>query len=438
LLKRIIADFHQRPFPAYTPRDLAIPADLEKIITIIGPRRAGKTYYLFQIMDEQQRRGLQRHQILYLNFEDERLELEGQHDLILEAYWELYPDLDMAETFFFFDEIQGLDKWEQFIRRMYDTVTRRIFITGSNSRFLSAEIATSLRGRSLAYEIMPLSFREYLRFREIDHQDIHSTRNTARISHAFEEYLVWGGYPELVHVEPSLKTEILHEYFNVMIWRDLVERYDIRNVSVLKYLLKRMISGFTKEFSVNKLYNELKSRGRAISKQHIYDMTDAILSVYMLGQVEKYEPSVIRREMSNKKIYLYDNGFASVTQYTFFEDRGKLLENMVFTHLRRQSDQIFFAKNAWECDFAVFFKRQPPLFIQVSHRLSSDNIRRETKGFESALKMAREGKCLLLFEEMEAGVRLPEGIEAAYVKDWLLGSETGPDVKYGKKAGAKR
>ncbi len=424
LLKRIIADFHQRPFPAYIPRDLAIPKDLDKIITIVGPRRAGKTYYLHQLMDEQQRRGLERRQMLYLNFEDERLELEGRHDLILEAYWELYPELDMAQTFFFFDEIQGLDKWEQFIRRMYDTITRRIFITGSNARFLSAEIATSLRGRSLAYEIMPLSLHEYLRFKEIDSRDMHSTRNTARISHAFEEYLVWGGYPELVSIEPSLKTEILHEYFNVMIYRDLVERYDIRNVSVLKYLLKRMISGFTKEFSVNKLYNDLKSHGRAISKQHIYDLMDAIFSVYMLAQVEKYEPSVIKREMSNKKIYLYDNGFASVTQYTFFEDRGKLLENLVFAHLRRQSDQIFFAKNAWECDFAVFFKSQPPLLIQVAHRVSPDNVRRETKGFEAALKTTPGGECLLLFEDREAGVRLPKWIKAAYVKNWLLDPET--------------
>ena len=420
LLKRIITDFHQRPFPAYIPRDLQVPYELGKVISIIGPRRAGKTYYLYQLMDEWQRNGRTQRQILYLNFEDERLDLEGRHDLILDAYLELYPDLDLADCAFFFDEIQGLDTWEQFIRRLYDTVTRHIFITGSNARLLSSEIATSLRGRSLAYEIMPLSFHEYLRFNSIDSRDVHSTRNTARINHAFEEYLVWGGYPELVSVDPALKVEILHEYFNVMIYRDLVERYEMKDVSVVKYLLKRMISGFTKEFSVNKLYHDLKSSGRAIGKHHIYELMEAIFSVYMLAQVEKYDPSVIKREMSNKKIYLYDHGFASVTQYTFFEDRGKLLENLVFTHLRRKIAQVYFAKNAWECDFVAFFTQQPPLLVQITQHLSSDNVQREIKGFESALKLVPEGKCLLLLEEREDNLSLPDWLEFSYIRDWLL------------------
>ncbi len=427
LLKRIIADFHQRPFPAYIPRDLHIPSELSKVISIIGPRRAGKTYYLYQLMDEWQRGGHERQQILYLNFEDERLDLEGQHDTILDAYLELYPDLNLAECAFFFDEIQGLDNWEQFIRRMYDTVTRHIFITGSNARLLSSEIATALRGRSLAYEIMPLSFREYLRFNSIDAQDVHSTRNMARINHAFEEYVMWGGYPELVSVDPALKVEILHEYFNVMIYRDLVERCDIKDISVLKYSLKRMIAGFTKEFSVNKLYRDLKSAGRNIGKHHIYELMDAIFSVYMLAQVEKYDPSVIKREMSNKKIYLYDHGFASVTQYTFSEDRGKLLENLVFTHLRRKSGEIYFVKNAWECDFAAFYRQRPPVLIQVTHTLSSDNVQREIKGFESALKIIPEGKCLLLCEERNENLPLPDWLESATVRDWLLQEDTGFD-----------
>ena len=270
VLKRIIKDFHNRPLPDFKSRQADIPLNLNKIITIVGPRRAGKTYYLFQLITELERQGVARNRILYLNFEDERLELEGRHDLIIEAYLELYPELDLSLSYFFFDEIQELDLWEKFVRRMFDTVTKRIFLTGSNARLLSREIATSLRGRSLSFEIMPLSFKEFLSFKEIDAQDIYSTKNISLIQNAFGEYLLWGGYPEIVGIEEHFKPQVLQEYFNVMLYRDLLERYSIKDVSILKYLMKRLIASFTKEFSVNKLYNELRSRGISISKDRIY------------------------------------------------------------------------------------------------------------------------------------------------------------------------
>ena len=156
ILKRIIKDFHNRSLPDFKFRQADVPLNLDKIVTIVGPRRAGKTYYLFQLITELERQGVARNRILYLNFEDERLELEGRHDLIIEAYLELYPELDLSLSYFFFDEIQELDLWEKFVRRLFDTVTKRIFLTGSNAKLLSGEIATSLRGRSLSFEIMPL------------------------------------------------------------------------------------------------------------------------------------------------------------------------------------------------------------------------------------------------------------------------------------------
>ena len=205
ILKRIIKDFHNRSLPDFKFRQADVPLNLDKIVTIVGPRRAGKTYYLFQLITELERQGVARNRILYLNFEDERLELEGRHDLIIEAYLELYPELDLSLSYFFFDEIQELDLWEKFVRRMFDTVTKRIFLTGSNAKLLSGEIATSLRGRSLSFEIMPLSFKEFLSFKEIDAQDIYSTKNISLIQNAFEEYLLWGGYPEIVGIEERFK-----------------------------------------------------------------------------------------------------------------------------------------------------------------------------------------------------------------------------------------
>ena len=421
VLKKIISDFHQNGYPEPLQRDLRVPLESEKIISIIGPRRAGKTYYLYQLMDLLRAKKVERRQILYINFEDERLEFEnGRHDDIIESYLELYPDAKLPNLYIFFDEIQELPSWEKYIRRIYDTTTKHIFLTGSSSRFLSREIATSLRGRTIAFELMPLSFSEYLRFNKIDAADTYSTRGKSRIQKAFDQYLIWGGYPELVKIDVELKTQILQEYFNVMIYRDLVERYTIGDVSLLKYVMKRLVSSLTKEFSINKIYNELKSRGLSISKDSLYKLVDEIFSVYLMESVEKYEPSLVNREMSNKKIYMYDNGLAAATRYAIFSDKGKLLENIVFGHLRKKYDALSFYKNRYECDFLAFKQDSTPVAVQVTQRLSQDNMAREIKGLDSVHKIRPDSKLLILFMSIEPNLTISEKYESMSVIDWLL------------------
>ena len=419
-IKRIIADFHQNFLPVFRRRELVVPLNLEKIVTIIGPRRAGKTYYLYQIMGELEKRGIARHQMLYLNFEDERLVLDGDNDLIFDAYRELYPDQDLAQVYVFFDEIQELPDWEKFVRRVADTISKHVFLTGSNAKLLSREIATSLRGRSLAYEILPLSFKEYLFFLNIPAGDLMSSQNRALIGNAFEQYCLWGGFPEVIGIDERFKAQVLQEYFNVMLYRDLVERYEIRDVAILKYLLKRLIGSFTKEFSVNKLYNDLKSKGFSIGKDTLYRMMEEIFAIYMLASIERYDPAVIRREMSNKKVYLYDNGFAAAMLYSFSEDRGKRLENVVFRHLRAQTEDIFFVRNGWECDFAVFPPGRSAQLLQVTDRLNSDNIGRELKGLVAGRQFIGDAEGLLLVDTIEPGLDVPPWIRVLSVQQWLL------------------
>lgn len=420
ILKRIIADFHQASLPVLRPRDLEVPLDLEKIVTIIGPRRAGKTYYLYQIMDELEKQGVAGSRILYLNFEDERLVFDGDNDLIFDSYRELYPNQDLSQVYIFFDEIQALNGWEKFVRRVADSISRHVFLTGSNARLLSREIATSLRGRSIAFEILPLSFSEYLTFQNVPTGNLASSQNRGLIGHAFEQYCLWGGFPEIIGIDERFKIQVLQEYFNVMLYRDLVERYEIREVAILKYLLKRLIGSLTREFSVNKLYNDLKSRGFSIGKDSLYRMVDEIFSIYMLAGIERYDPAVIRREMSNKKVYLYDNGFASAMHYSFSEDRGKRLENVVFRHLRAQTEEIFFVRNGWECDFAVFPSGRSAELIQVTERLSSENIGRELKGLVAARQFIGNGQGLLLVDSIEQGLDIPRWIRVMAVWEWLL------------------
>jgi predicted AAA+ superfamily ATPase len=421
ILKNIIKDFHLRSLPSFKVRQLQVPLDLGKIVTIVGPRRAGKTWYFFQLMAALEERGGQKKQFIYLNFEDERLELESNYDQILGAYLELYPEQELEEIYLFFDEIQELNGWEKYVRRLYDTVSKKIFLTGSNAKMLSQEIATSLRGRSLSFEIMPLSFYEFLTFQDIDPEDRYSTRNRARIENSFTEYLVWGGYPELVEIETHFKPDVLQEYFNVMLYRDLLDRYEIRDAFVLKYLIKRLIASFTKEFSVNKFYTDLKSRGVKISKTSIYRLIEQIFSVYMVTAVEKYDPSLVKREMSNRKIYLYDNGFASATSFSFSEDRGQLLENLVFTKLRKDAKDIHFLKNGYECDFVIFTGVESAIPVQVVETLHQENLNRELKGLEKARQRLKSEKGLLIIRETSFLVEnLPEWIEVKKVTDWLL------------------
>jgi len=203
-LKRIIADFHQTVLPDFRRRRLDVPLDTGKIIILVGPRRAGKTYYLFQLMQGLESAGIPRQEMLYINFEDERLDLEGENDLIFDAYRELYPAQDLSRVYLFFDEIQELPNWEKFVRRVMDTISRRLVLTGSNSRFLSREIATSLRGRGISFEILPLSFAEYLSFSGLPADPPVSSKDRALVGRAFEKYCFWGGYPELVEIDPLI------------------------------------------------------------------------------------------------------------------------------------------------------------------------------------------------------------------------------------------
>jgi predicted AAA+ superfamily ATPase len=152
ILKEIIRDFHVAPLPSVIERDAVIPFNSGKIITLVGARRSGKTYVLYNLMNKLMKSGLDFKNILYINFEDERIDLKlNELDLILRAYNELYPDLKMKNCYLFFDEIQNIENWEKFIRRVYDSLTKNIFITGSNSKFLSSDIATSLRGREVYF-----------------------------------------------------------------------------------------------------------------------------------------------------------------------------------------------------------------------------------------------------------------------------------------------
>ena len=275
---------------------------------------------------------------------------------------------------------ENIDGWDKFVRRVYDKGTKNIYITGSNARFLSSEIATSLRGRTISYEVFPLSFCEYLSFKNVV-PDVNSSKSIAQINHHMADYLKHGGFPEVIDYDDALRHRVLQEYFNVMIYRDLLERYEIKNLSALKFFLKRIMSSATKQLSVNNIYNELKSSGFKIGKTQLYDNLDACVNIYMAQILRKHSNSLVDRELGDKKIYAIDNGLLNAIDYKFSDDTGKSLEQAVFLELKRREKDIYFYKDKFECDFIVKHGLDVTEAIQVTVSLSDEKTRkREIRG----------------------------------------------------------
>ncbi len=387
ILKLVIGDFHAAPPPALIPRDLEVPTGSGKIVTLVGPRRSGKTSLLQTLIERLVGAGVPRTSLLYLNFEDERLDFRTDElDLIIQAYLELYPSARLDTCHLFFDEIQNVPGWDRFVRRLYDTVTRNIYLTGSNARFLSSEIATSLRGRTVSYEVLPLSFREYLRFRKVE-ADTGTTRGRAHVRGELERFLAVGGFPEVIGYEEDFRNRILQEYFNVMIYRDLVERYEIDNLPALRFFLKRLCAAATKPFSVNAIYNDLKSSGFKLGKNQLYDWLEACRNIHLAFVLKKPAAATTERELGEKKVYLVDNGLVNAVSYRFSEDRGKALEQAVYLELRRRGKEVFFFRGNGECDFVVRRHTKVVEAIQVCASLDDPKTRhREERGLVEACR----------------------------------------------------
>jgi predicted AAA+ superfamily ATPase len=404
IIKRIIADFHESKLPDIKSRILKIPADTGEIIILSGVRRSGKTYHLLNIIKNLVGSGTDINNIIYFNFEDERLDLtDFKPDEIIQSYLELYPGKTLNDCYFLFDEIQNINNWQVFIRRIYDSVSKNIYLTGSNSKLLSKEISTSLRGRSITFEIYPLSFKEYLNFLEVE-LNLYSTKSSSQIINLFQLFLFNGGFPEIIKMNNDLKNKVLQEYFNVMIFRDLIERFDIKQTAILRYFCKRVIGNSAKEFSVNKIFNELKSQGYKISKDKLYEFQNDIESIYLALFLLKYSKSVVKSELAQKKAYSIDNGISTSLDFNLSKDVGSLLENLIFLELVKSGKKVSYYKNKFECDFLIIENDEVIRAIQVCADLNNEKtFDRELKGLKETCANfgLNSGKIITLYEEKE-------------------------------------
>lgn len=424
LFKKIITDFIDKDIKGILPREYEIPLESKKIISLIGVRRSGKSSILFDLINRL-RESVSRENIIYLNFEDDRLyPLKLEHlDLILESYFELYPHKREEKLYLFLDEVQVVDGWELYVRRVHDNFNISIFITGSSAKLLSTEIATSLRGRTISFEVFPFSFSEYLAYKSIE-VNLHASKSLSFINNAFESYIIDGGFAETIGEESFIARKILSDYLELIVFKDIAERHNITNTALLKHLNKYCFTNIATLLSFTKLYNEFKSQGYRLSKDTIFNYMAYLEDAYALFTVPIFRNSIKEEQRNPKKIYAVDNGFKKMYDYAISEDKSKLYENIAFLHLRRQTKQVYYYKGTQEVDFYAKLDNKE-LLVNVSYEMKDEKTRkREIDGLLEAMAYfsLKEGYLITAGEKDEIIIG-DKKIMILPMVEWLLAKE---------------
>jgi predicted AAA+ superfamily ATPase len=299
----------------------------------------------------------------------------------------MHPENKLQKTWFFLDEIQLVERWEAFVRRLLDSENAQVFATGSSSKMMSEEIATSLRGRSLTYRIFPFSFKEFLAARGIPRGKYLSSAGKAAVINALGEYLEYGGYPEAAMYGRE-RERILREIIDVTIYRDIIERHKVKNSKILRLLFTALFN--SKEFSIHKFFNFLKSQGMGVGKNTLYAYFGYFCDSLIVHPLRRFSYSYKDVEGSVPKIYFVDNG---LLYSQGVRERGRLMENLVFVELLKRGGDLFYYKSVdgKEVDFAVKEGRGIVQLVQACYDIRDYVTKeREIKGL---LKASEELGC---------------------------------------------
>ncbi|GAB7081155.1 ATP-binding protein [Oleidesulfovibrio alaskensis] len=415
MLKEIILDFQEIDLPTGVPRRVAVSPVPGKATVCIGVRRSGKSTFMFQLMKKLQDTGVARQNILYLNFFDDRLH-SLQHDnlgVILEAYFSLYPEKKNAEKVYcFFDEIQVVPGWEPFVDRLMRMEKCEVYITGSSAQMLSREIATQMRGRALSWEMFPFSFREFLDYKGIESDGPLSTKKRLTVQKAFEEYWETGGFPEVAGLNRMLRIKTHQEYFNAMLFRDLVERHDISHPKAVTDLAHWLVDNTGSLYSINNLTGYLKSLGHKAPKPAVSDYLEWFEDAYVLFTVRIFDASLARANTNPKKIYCVDHALVTSISSGILVNSGHLLENLVFTALRRVTPDIFYYKTkaGREVDFIAGRQGPSRRLVQVCESMADQQTRkRETTALAEAMTELKLSHGIIVTRNEEEQIQVDSG-----------------------------
>lgn len=410
------------PFPVIN-RELELPVDSGQMITVAGVRRCGKSSLMKIVANKLFSCGVPRERILWVNFDDERLVGLQAEDLdeLLQAYREMFPDTELSSVYMFFDEIQNIPHWELFVMRVYKTYCKNLYISGSNAKMLSSQLATALRGWPIEFEAYPLSFSEYMNFKREEVSGFEEAGRAKLINYC-REYLHDSAFPEIVLMnEPSLKIRKVQGYFNTMLFRDLLEHYNLSNPEMIRYFLKRLLLNLSKPTSINSIYNDLKSQGRKVDKNRLYELADMVCDVFMFFKVPRWSGSFIKESNRLPKYYFIDNGMRNSILQPQSDDDGKLLENAVFINLQRYGNsmtKISYFMEECECDFVVQQNDEIIHLIQVSWTINDVETRaRELRGLKVAASVTGCNNCSIVTFDDEESIEY-DGLNINVVPAW--------------------
>lgn len=428
-IREYLTDFQKKELPRLVERH-HLDLGQKKILSIIGPRRAGKTFLLFQIAKELIKSGVKKESIVYFNFEDPRLIGVNFKQIkeIIKLHWQLYAQSIEGQLFILIDEPQNVQNWEIGVRALNDEGFT-IFLTGSSSKLLSKEIATTLRGRTVPQLLLPFSFKEFLAMKQTSF-DVErlSSKENAFLHGLLEEYLEFGGFPEIVEEKnKENKIRIANEYFDSITYRDVVERYNLKNTRLVKYLIKSLITSSSKEFSVHKLYLDLKTQGIKLSKNTLYSYLSAIEDAFFVFFLPQFSYSVRKKETSPKKAYLCDTVFSKLVETP--KSLGKKIENIVFLELERRKKpltQLSYWKNRkqHEVDFVVTEAGKMQELIQVCYDISDPETKK--REVRALIEASEETECnklrVITFDFEKTEIINKKTIQFLPVWKWILGS----------------
>lgn len=385
--------------------------DLEENVNycFVGIRRTGKSYMMYQQIHKLMNDGIPLSQIIYVNFEDERLLEIDVDDLNTLVKIGIEFSGSNGKPYLFLDEIQNVDGWEKFVRRVAD-MKYRISITGSNSKMLSREIASTLGGRFMVMNVYPYSFAEYLSANHIENimLDQISTKQRADIVSQYEDYVTYGAFPELVDIKN--KRPFLNNIYQIVYLQDIITRNKITNDFAVRLILKKIAESVTKALSFNRLTNIVKSTGISIGKQTVINYVGHMLDSYLIFSLQNYAG-----KKTPPKYYFMDTGLLGLM---LLDCKTAQLENLVAVELIRRYgfDNVYFFENNIEVDFYVPSEN---LAIQVSMQVLEDvdTLERETRAFVKLNDFIPNTKCLLITNSEETTLKCDD-IEIDMIPAW--------------------
>lgn len=393
-----------------------------EIIVLTGVRRSGKSTIFLNHIFELLNKGVKKEEILFINFEDPRFANQLSLELLDEIF-ETYKEYVNNETkpYIFLDEIQNLELWEKWVRTKYELKQANIYITGSSSKLLSKEFGTVLAGRYLNINVYPLNFKEYLEFNNLkitSKSEIISKK--IRLKKEFEVFLKNGGFPKVVLNPPNLKHSELITYYETIILKDIVARYNLKNYDNVQKVAYYILSNIGKPINLNQI-----KKATNISYELIEKYFEYLKDTFMIFEILEYNYSLKKQLQSHKKLYTIDNGFMSHIGFNFSENYGRLLENQVFLELKKQDLEIYYHLKKHECDFLIKENNKITQAIQVTKSLEQEETRkREIKGLLEAMDEYNLDNGLILTQDEEGEEEINgKKIEILPIWKWILLNE---------------